>query len=54
MKRQVIIKQYENGIWWIHDSVDDTQIDGDRRKYVVIDMCKRWNFEIIKWIKYIG
>ena len=49
-KTQVKLERWENGIWWLVDAITDTPIDGDRRKYVVLDMAKRWNYKIIEVI----
>ena len=49
-KTQVKLERWENGIWWLVDAITDKPIDGDRRKYVVLDMAKRWNYKIIKVI----
>lgn len=53
-RRNVIIKQYENKVWWIHDAETDEQLDGDKRKRVIQDMAKRWGYKILKWIPYNG
>lgn len=49
-KIQVLLERWENGFWWLVDVITNEPIDGDRRKYVVLDMAKRWNYEIIKVI----
>lgn len=47
IKKQVKIEKWENGFYWIIDVLTGENIDGDKRKYVVKYMCKRWGFEII-------
>lgn len=49
-KIQVRLEHWENGFWWLVDVITNEPIDGDRRKSVVLDMAKRWNYEIIKVI----
>ena len=46
--RTVKIEKWENGNYWIIDVKTGENIDGDKRKYVVLDMCKRWGYKIVK------
>jgi len=46
-KREVKIELWEGGFYWIIDAKTGEEIDGDKRKYVVKCMCKRWGFKII-------
>ena len=49
-KLQVRLERWENGIWWLVNNSNDEPIDGDRRKYVVLNMVKRWNYKIVEVI----
>jgi hypothetical protein len=42
------IVKYENGFYWLIDLKTGEAIDGDKRKYVVKDMAKRWGYTIQK------
>lgn len=49
-KRQVYLEKWQGGFWWLVDAQTGEPIDGDKRKYVVLNMAKRWNMKIIKII----
>jgi len=46
-KLEVNVEKWEGGFWWLVDANTDEPIDGDKRKYVVLDMAKRWNMKIV-------
>ena len=46
--RIVKIIKIESGYYWIIDAITGEWIDGDKRKYVCLDMCKRWKYKLIK------
>ena len=45
--RLVKLIKIETGFWWIVDANTEEWIDGSKRKYVVLDMCKRWNYKVV-------
>jgi hypothetical protein len=47
-KKEVRVELWEGGYYWIIDVKTGENIDGDKRKYIVKDMCKRWGFKIVK------
>lgn len=47
MKYAKIVK-YENGFYWLIDTKTNEAIDGDKRKYVVKNMAKRWGYTLEK------
>jgi hypothetical protein len=46
--KTVKIIKIETGFYWIIDAKSEEWIDGSSRKYVVLDMCKRWGYKIVK------